>query len=88
MESSIQTFGLTKVYDGKAMVDGLSLLVPRGSFYGFLGPNGAGKSTTIKMLTADRADEWFGADSGAGLAAERVADQAAVWGGAGGAVPV
>jgi ABC-2 type transport system ATP-binding protein len=32
-------------------VDGLSLTVPRGCFFGFLGPNGAGKSTTIRMLT-------------------------------------
>ena len=35
----------------KPAVDGLSLTVPRGSFFGFLGPNGAGKSTTIRMLT-------------------------------------
>jgi ABC-2 type transport system ATP-binding protein len=42
---------LRKVYDGKAAVDGLSVTVPRGSFFGFLGPNGAGKSTTIRMLT-------------------------------------
>src|ERR1700743_255515 len=42
---------LRKVYDGKAAVDGLSLTVPRGSFFGFLGPNGAGKATTIPMLT-------------------------------------
>jgi ABC-2 type transport system ATP-binding protein len=42
---------LRKVYDGRAAVDGLSLTVPRGSFFGFLGPNGAGKSTTIRMLT-------------------------------------
>ena len=32
-------------------MDGIDLVVPRGSFYGFLGPNGAGKSTTIKCLT-------------------------------------
>lgn len=51
MEHSIETRGLRKVFDGKAAVDGLDLMVPRGSFYGFLGPNGAGKSTTIKMLT-------------------------------------
>lgn len=31
-------------------VDGLSLSVPQGCFFGFLGPNGAGKTTTIKML--------------------------------------
>jgi ABC-2 type transport system ATP-binding protein len=42
---------LRKLYDGKPAVDGLSLTVPRGSFFGFLGPNGAGKSTTIRMLT-------------------------------------
>ena len=42
---------LRKVYDGRPAVDGLSLTVPRGCFFGFLGPNGAGKSTTIRMLT-------------------------------------
>jgi ABC-2 type transport system ATP-binding protein len=41
---------LHKVYDGKPAVDGLTLTVPRGCFFGFLGPNGAGKSTTIRML--------------------------------------
>ena len=42
---------LRKIYEGKAAVDGLSLTVERGCFFGFLGPNGAGKSTTIRMLT-------------------------------------
>jgi ABC-2 type transport system ATP-binding protein len=42
---------LRKVYGGKAAVDGLTLTVPSGCFFGFLGPNGAGKSTTIRMLT-------------------------------------
>jgi ABC-2 type transport system ATP-binding protein len=42
---------LRKLYGTKAAVDGLSLTVPPGSFFGFLGPNGAGKSTTIRMLT-------------------------------------
>src|SRR6267143_6212463 len=42
---------LHKVYGNKAAVDGHSLTVPRGCFFGFLGPNGAGKSTTIRMLT-------------------------------------
>jgi len=42
---------LRKLYDGKAAVDGLTLTVPRGCFFGFLGPNGTGKSTTIRMLT-------------------------------------
>ena len=51
MSSAIAVHDLRKVYEGKAAVDGLSLTVPRGSFFGFLGPNGAGKSTTIRMLT-------------------------------------
>lgn len=41
---------LRKVYGDKAAVDGLTLRVERGSFFGFLGPNGAGKTTTIRML--------------------------------------
>jgi ABC-2 type transport system ATP-binding protein len=41
---------LRKLYGEKAAVDGLTLTVPVGSFFGFLGPNGAGKTTTIRML--------------------------------------
>jgi ABC-2 type transport system ATP-binding protein len=48
---AIEVHDLRKIYDGRPAVDGLSLTVPRGSFFGFLGPNGAGKSTTIRMLT-------------------------------------
>jgi ABC-2 type transport system ATP-binding protein len=48
---AIRIQDLRKVYETKAAVDGLSLEVPQGSFFGFLGPNGAGKSTTIRMLT-------------------------------------
>ena len=47
----IRTENLTKVYNGKAAVDGLDLEVGVGEIFGFLGPNGAGKSTTILMLT-------------------------------------
>jgi ABC-2 type transport system ATP-binding protein len=41
---------LTKDFDGKRAVDGVSLTVPEGSISGILGPNGAGKTTTIRML--------------------------------------
>jgi len=51
LEAAIKTEGLIRKFDDFAAVDGIDLLVPRGSFYGFLGPNGAGKSTTIKCLT-------------------------------------
>ncbi len=47
---AIEVQNLRKVYGDKAAVDGLSLTVQRGCFFGFLGPNGAGKTTTIKML--------------------------------------
>jgi ABC-2 type transport system ATP-binding protein len=49
--AAVQTEGLTRNFDGFCAVDRVTLLVDRGTFYGFLGPNGAGKSTTIKMLT-------------------------------------
>jgi ABC-2 type transport system ATP-binding protein len=49
--NAIETRGLRKLFGEFVAVDGIDLVVPRGSFYGFLGPNGAGKSTTIKCLT-------------------------------------
>jgi daunorubicin resistance ABC transporter ATP-binding subunit len=43
---------LVKVYPGgKRAVDGMSVAVPQGQFFGFLGPNGAGKSTALKIMT-------------------------------------
>ncbi len=51
MSIAIETRGLTKHFDDFVAVDGVEVVVDRGTFYGFLGPNGAGKSTTIKMLT-------------------------------------
>jgi ABC-2 type transport system ATP-binding protein len=47
----IDVHGLTKTFDGRAVVRNLSLQVKRGTIYGFLGPNGSGKTTTIRMLT-------------------------------------
>ena len=42
---------LTKRYGDKTAVDGLSLTIQKGMFYGLLGPNGAGKSSTIHCIT-------------------------------------
>lgn len=50
LSPAIEVHELRKVYGDKAAVDGLTLRVERGSFFGFLGPNGAGKTTTIRML--------------------------------------
>ena len=47
---AIEIHDLRKDYNGFAAVDGLSISVPQGCFFGFLGPNGAGKTTTIRML--------------------------------------
>ena len=49
--AAIETFGLSKTYEGnvRALVD-LDLSVEQGEVFGYLGPNGAGKSTTIRLL--------------------------------------
>jgi len=41
---------LTKSFGFINAVDGLNLMVPESSFFGFVGPNGAGKTTTVKMF--------------------------------------
>ncbi|WP_313822525.1 ATP-binding cassette domain-containing protein [Citricoccus sp.] len=50
VEPAIRTRGLSKRFGARLAVDGLDLVVPRGSVFGFLGPNGSGKTTTIRML--------------------------------------
>ena len=53
-DAAVEVTGLVKVYRGrggeKRALDGVTLTVPRGSFFGLLGPNGAGKSTLINIL--------------------------------------
>ncbi|MCL2453875.1 MAG: ABC transporter ATP-binding protein [Micrococcales bacterium] len=46
--------GLTKSYDGVAVVDHIDLTVREGEIFGILGPNGAGKTTTLEMIEALR----------------------------------
>lgn len=41
---------LRKTFGPKVAVEGMDLVVPAGSLYGFIGPNGAGKTTTIRMI--------------------------------------
>lgn len=47
---AIKTDGLTKYYGKHRGIEGISLSVDEGDFFGFIGPNGAGKSTTIRTL--------------------------------------
>ena len=42
---------LTKRYDGKTVVDGVSFEIPKGKVLSLIGPNGAGKSTVMGMLS-------------------------------------
>jgi ABC-2 type transport system ATP-binding protein len=49
-DNVIEAEGLTKRYDGVAVVKGITFSVGRGEIFGLLGPNGAGKTTTILML--------------------------------------
>lgn len=46
----IELQNVSKVYDGKTVVDGFDLYVKRGEFITFLGPSGCGKTTTLRMI--------------------------------------
>ncbi len=55
----IELRNITKTFGSVVAVNDLSLVVPKGSIYGFIGPNGSGKTTTIRMIM-----KIFFADSG------------------------
>jgi ABC-2 type transport system ATP-binding protein len=48
-QPALEMDGLTKRFGDKVAVDGVGLVVPRGSFFGLVGQNGAGKTTTLSM---------------------------------------
>ncbi len=49
--AAVSIRALFKRFGNNVAVNGLSLDIPVGSFYGLVGPNGAGKTTTLTMLT-------------------------------------
>ncbi|KAB7789220.1 ABC transporter ATP-binding protein [Bifidobacterium cebidarum] len=49
--AAVSIRGLFKRFGNNIAVNGLSLDIPVGSFYGLVGPNGAGKTTTLNMVT-------------------------------------
>ena len=51
MTDMIRASGLVKRYGDVVALDGLDLVVPKGTVLGLLGPNGAGKTTAIRILT-------------------------------------
>jgi ABC-2 type transport system ATP-binding protein len=46
----IEVENLTKRYESKLAVDGVSFAVEPGEIFGILGPNGAGKTTTVECI--------------------------------------
>ena len=50
-EGTLIAHGLTKTYNTRRVVNGVSLVVRRGEAVGLLGPNGAGKTTCFYMIT-------------------------------------
>ncbi len=50
----LDVVNLTKKYDEKTVVDGISFSVNKGEIFGILGPNGAGKTTTLEMIETIR----------------------------------
>ncbi|MFE4513854.1 ABC transporter ATP-binding protein [Kitasatospora sp. NPDC056783] len=46
---ALRLSGLRKRFGSHTAVDGVDLVVPRGSRYGLVGPNGAGKTTALSM---------------------------------------
>ncbi len=53
----LEAKGLVKAYNGRRVVDGLSISVGRSEIVGLLGPNGAGKTTTFYMAVGIIAPE-------------------------------
>ena len=49
VNTALEIEGVTKTYDGRTVVDRVSLAVERGEIFGLLGPNGSGKTTTIRV---------------------------------------
>jgi ATP-binding cassette ChvD family protein len=47
----LEAEGLTKAFDDKLLIDGLTFKLPPGGIVGVIGPNGAGKTTLFRMIT-------------------------------------
>ena len=50
MKKAIVFKNVSKTYEQLKAVDGISMTIEKGQFFGLLGPNGAGKSTLINMM--------------------------------------
>ena len=48
--ADVRLEGVVKRFDDSVAVDGITVEVPRGSFFALLGPSGCGKTTTLRMI--------------------------------------
>ena len=64
----IEAEGLSKAYDGRVIVKGLSLRVQRGDRIAIVGPNGAGKTTLLRLLLGEEAPDAGRVRTGSNLA--------------------
>ena len=46
-KEAIRVSGLTKIYNGKKVLDGLNLSVKNGTVFGLLGANGADRKSVV-----------------------------------------
>lgn len=51
MDQAIKLDGITQVFGGKRVLNGIHLQIQHGEILGLLGPSGAGKTTIVKILT-------------------------------------
>jgi ABC-type Fe3+/spermidine/putrescine transport system ATPase subunit len=50
LDPILELHNLVKEFPGQKAVAGISLTVPRGSFFSLVGPSGCGKSTTLRLI--------------------------------------
>lgn len=47
---TVQTKGLGKEFDGRAVLNRIDIHIAEGEIYGILGENGVGKTTLLKLI--------------------------------------